>query len=117
MRCGSMSVSSAGNSMTCSTDWVSPLVVRPWKTPAARLDFPGNRLTNETALWSTGRRMKICYYNHTGKVSGAEKVLFTVLANVGPGFDISLISPGTEPIRAFCLKHQIRHLPVAELEA
>jgi L-malate glycosyltransferase len=61
--------------------------------------------------------MKICYYNHTGKVSGAEKVLFTVLANVGPGFDISLISPGTEPIRAFCLKHQIRHLPVAELKA
>jgi glycosyltransferase involved in cell wall biosynthesis len=61
--------------------------------------------------------MKICYYNHTGKVSGAEKVLFTVLANVGPGFEISLISPETEPIRTFCLKHQIRHLPVAELKA
>jgi glycosyltransferase involved in cell wall biosynthesis len=61
--------------------------------------------------------MKICYYNHTGKVSGAEKVLFTLLTNVGPGFEISLISPETEPIRTFCLKNQIRHLPLAELKA
>jgi len=61
--------------------------------------------------------MKICYYNHTGKVSGAEKVLFTLVTNVGPGFEISLISPETEPIQTFCLKHQIRHLPVAELKA
>ena len=61
--------------------------------------------------------MKVCYYNHTGKVSGAEKVLFTLLANAGPGFEISLVSPETEPIRAFCLKHGIRHLPVDELRA
>jgi L-malate glycosyltransferase len=61
--------------------------------------------------------MKVCYYNHTGKVSGAEKVLFSLLANVGPGFEISLVSPETAPIRAFCLKHGIRHLPVDELRA
>ena len=61
--------------------------------------------------------MKVCYYNHTGKVSGAEKVLFTLLANVGPGFEISLIAPETAPIRAFCLKHGIRHFPVDELRA
>lgn len=61
--------------------------------------------------------MKVCYYNHTGKVSGAEKVLFTLLANAGPGFEISLVSPETAPIRAFCLKHRIRHLPVDELRA
>ena len=41
--------------------------------------------------------MKVCYYNHTGKVSGAEKVLFTLLANVGPGFEPSLIAPDTAP--------------------
>ena len=61
--------------------------------------------------------MKVCYYNHTGKVSGAEKVLFTLLANVGPGFEISLVSPETAPIQEFCLKHGIRHLPVDELRA
>ncbi len=61
--------------------------------------------------------MKVCYYNHTGKVSGAERVLFTLLANVGPGFEITLVSPQTAPIRAFCLKHGIRHLPVDELKA
>jgi glycosyltransferase involved in cell wall biosynthesis len=61
--------------------------------------------------------MKICYYNHTGKVSGAEKVLFTLLAGVGPGFETSLLAPDTEPIRAFCQKHGIRHLPVDELRA
>jgi L-malate glycosyltransferase len=61
--------------------------------------------------------MKICYYNHTGKVSGAEKVLFTLLANVGPGFETSLVSPDTAPIRAFCQNHGIHHLPVDELRA
>ena len=61
--------------------------------------------------------MKVCYYNHTGKVSGAEKVLFTLLANVGPGFEASLIAPDTAPIRAFCLSHGICHLPVDELRA
>ncbi len=61
--------------------------------------------------------MKVCYYNHTGKVSGAEKVLFTLLANVGSGFEASLMAPDTAPIRAFCLNHGIRHLPVEELRA
>jgi glycosyltransferase involved in cell wall biosynthesis len=61
--------------------------------------------------------MKICYYNHTGKVSGAEKVLFTLLANLGPGFEAALIAPETMQVRAFCLEHGIRHLPVNELKA
>jgi L-malate glycosyltransferase len=61
--------------------------------------------------------MEVCYYNHTGKVSGAEKVLFTLLANLGPGFGISLIAPETTQIRAFCHEHGIRHLPVNELRA
>jgi glycosyltransferase involved in cell wall biosynthesis len=61
--------------------------------------------------------MRVCYYNHTGKVSGAEKVLFTLLAGLGPGFDISLIAPETSPIQAFCRKHGILHLPVGELKA
>jgi glycosyltransferase involved in cell wall biosynthesis len=61
--------------------------------------------------------MKVCYYNHTGKVSGAEKVLFTLLANVGSGFETTLIAPDTAPMRAFCLNHGILHLPVEELRA
>jgi glycosyltransferase involved in cell wall biosynthesis len=61
--------------------------------------------------------MKICYYNHTGKVSGAEKVLFTLLANLGPGFEPSLIAPGTPQIRGFCEQHGIHHLSVDELKA
>jgi glycosyltransferase involved in cell wall biosynthesis len=61
--------------------------------------------------------MKICYYNHTGKVSGAEKVLFTLVANLGPGFEPSLIAPETPQVRAFCQEHGIRHLPVNELRA
>ena len=61
--------------------------------------------------------MKVCYYNHTGKVSGAEKVLFTLLAQLGPGFETSLIAPRTRPIEEFCLKHEIVHLPVNELKA
>jgi L-malate glycosyltransferase len=62
-------------------------------------------------------KIKICYYNHTGKVSGAEKVLFTLLANLGPGFEPSLIAPGTPQVRGFCEQHGIRHLPVDELKA
>jgi glycosyltransferase involved in cell wall biosynthesis len=61
--------------------------------------------------------MKICYYNHTGKVSGAEKVLFTLVANLGPGFEPSLIAPETPQVRAFCEEHGIRHLAVKELRA
>jgi L-malate glycosyltransferase len=61
--------------------------------------------------------MKVCYYNHTGKVSGAEKVLFTLIANVGAGFETSLIAPDTAAMRAFCLNYGIRHLPVEELRA
>ena len=61
--------------------------------------------------------MKVCYYNHTGKVSGAEKVLFTLLAKMGNGFESSLIAPDSSQIRAFALKHGIRHLPVRELRA
>jgi L-malate glycosyltransferase len=61
--------------------------------------------------------MKICYYNHTGKVSGAEKVLFTLLANLGPGFEATLIAPAMAQVEAFCAKHGIRHLPVDELRA
>jgi glycosyltransferase involved in cell wall biosynthesis len=61
--------------------------------------------------------MKVCYYNHTGKVSGAEKVLFSLLANLGPGFETSLIAPKTAQVAAFCLKHGVRHLPVNELKA
>ncbi len=61
--------------------------------------------------------MKVCYYNHTGKVSGAEKVLFTLLANLGPGFEPTLIAPATAQIEAFCAEHGVRHLPVDELKA
>jgi L-malate glycosyltransferase len=61
--------------------------------------------------------MKVCYYNHTGKVSGAEKVLFTLLANLGHGFEISLIAPETAQIRGFCRENGIRHHPVSELRA
>jgi glycosyltransferase involved in cell wall biosynthesis len=61
--------------------------------------------------------MKVCYYNHTGKVSGAEKVLFTLLSRIGPEYETSLIAPDTAPIREFCLNHGIRHLPVDELRA
>ena len=61
--------------------------------------------------------MKVCYYNHTGKVSGAEKVLFTMLAKMGSGFEISLIAPESAQIRAFCMKHGIHYLPVRELRA
>jgi glycosyltransferase involved in cell wall biosynthesis len=61
--------------------------------------------------------MKVCYYNHTGKVSGAEKVLFTLLSNLGQEFETSLIAPETTQVREFCLKYGIRHFPVNELNA
>jgi glycosyltransferase involved in cell wall biosynthesis len=61
--------------------------------------------------------MRVCYYNHTGKVSGAEKVLFTLLARLGPGYEISLIAPDTAPIQAFCREHRVLHFPVSELKA
>jgi UDP-N-acetylglucosamine:LPS N-acetylglucosamine transferase len=61
--------------------------------------------------------MKVCYYNHTGKVSGAEKVLFTLLAKMGTGFESSLIAPDSSQVRAFGRKYGIHHLPVRELRA
>src|SRR6202034_3165302 len=67
--------------------------------------------------WPSMPNMKICYYNHTGKVSGAEKVLFTLVANLGPGFEPSLIAHETPQVRAFCEEHGIRHLAVKELRA
>ena len=61
--------------------------------------------------------MKVCYYNHTGKVSGAEKVLFSLLAHIGPEFEPVLIAPASAPMVAFCREHGVVHLGVDELRA
>jgi glycosyltransferase involved in cell wall biosynthesis len=74
-------------------------------------------MINELTYLETGPRMKVCYYNHTGKVSGAERVLFTLLSKIGPDFETSLIAPDTAPMRTFCANHGIRHLPIDELRA
>ena len=63
--------------------------------------------------------MKILYYNHTGKVSGAERVLFTMLAAGSQNANLNrlLLAPGSETISSFCRDHSVKHLPVPELQA
>ena len=61
---------------------------------------------------------KICFYNHTGKVSGAEKVLFSILSGMhGQRHEAVLFAPQSEVFESFCNAHQIAYRPVSPLEA
>ncbi len=62
--------------------------------------------------------MRILYYNHTGKVSGAERVLFMTLSGLDKTkLNPVLLAPESELICRFCRDQAIDHLPVRELRA
>jgi L-malate glycosyltransferase len=43
--------------------------------------------------------MKVLFYNHTGKVSGAEHLMLMILSQLDSGFDPTVICPATESLR------------------
>lgn len=61
--------------------------------------------------------MKILYYNHTGQVSGAERVLFTLIHGMGPHIEASLIAPASGHMLEFSQASGVRFRPIRELEA
>lgn len=61
--------------------------------------------------------MKVCYYNHVGKVSGAEHVLFALLHHLNPEIEKAVISPVSPQIEAVCTELQIPHYKVREFRA
>lgn len=62
--------------------------------------------------------MKILFYNHTGKVSGAEKVLLMILARLDRDrFAPVLACPGNGPLAEMARKHNIRAINLQALEA
>jgi len=61
--------------------------------------------------------MKVCYYNHVGKVSGAEHVLFALLRCLPSEIEKTVISPASPEIEGFCSQQGISHFRVGELRA
>ncbi len=63
--------------------------------------------------------MKVLFYNHTGRVCGAEKVLFSLLASAvrGKEFAAVLCSPATGEFTHFADLHGIPFEPLEELHA
>ncbi|MGC2657076.1 MAG: glycosyltransferase family 4 protein [Bryobacteraceae bacterium] len=60
---------------------------------------------------------KICFYNHTGHVSGAERVLANVLTGLGPEYQRVLIAPPSTGMKALSLQAGVRLEPIAEVSA
>ena len=62
--------------------------------------------------------MKICFYNHTGQVSGAEKVLFSILSALDPNeYDAVVLAPKSQNFESFCQERSLAFYPVNALEA
>lgn len=62
--------------------------------------------------------MKICYYNHTGHVSGAERVLFMAMGGVDrQEHDVMLVAPDSPAMLSFCEGQGIQLRPAPELSA
>jgi len=62
--------------------------------------------------------MKIVFYNHTGKVSGAERMLLSVLAQLQGGpVDRVLLCPDVGPLAAMAAETGVRVITVNDLEA
>ena len=63
-------------------------------------------------------KRKLCFYNHTGKVSGAERVLFAILSGLdGEEYEAVVFAPQSQDFEAFCKSHQISYRPVSALAA
>jgi L-malate glycosyltransferase len=64
------------------------------------------------------RKLTICFYNHTGKVSGAEKVLFAILSGLDrQGHKATVFAPRSEAFESFCSANHVAYRPISALEA
>jgi len=65
-----------------------------------------------------GAKTKICFYNHTGQVSGAEKVLFAIFSALAT-LDCQgvVFAPQSEQFEAVCKLNKLDFRPVTELNA
>ncbi len=61
--------------------------------------------------------MKVVFYNHTGKVSGAERVLLTILARLDGEFERVVICPDDGPLAAMAKETGAAVEVVADLKA
>ena len=62
--------------------------------------------------------MKILFYNHTGKVSGAERVLLMILARLDPGrFNAVMLSPADGALREMVDRLGVRTITIDSLAA
>src|SRR3989442_11933776 len=62
--------------------------------------------------------MKILFYNHTGQIGGAERVLLTILAKLDRGtFDSFVICPAAGPLREMAAERAAKVETVAPLKA
>lgn len=61
--------------------------------------------------------MKILFYNHTGKISGAERVLLTILKGLGSEFDAVVACPADGSLPEVVQGMGLRTLPMEVLSA
>ena len=62
--------------------------------------------------------MKICFYNHTGQVSGAEKVLFSILSGIdAQKYTAVVFAPPSKQFQSICENNGIALYPITALEA
>lgn len=62
--------------------------------------------------------MNICFYNHTGKISGAERVLLAIMSALDQNeHSAVLFAPSSEGFHDFCKARRIRFAEVSSLQA
>src|SRR5260370_9174413 len=62
--------------------------------------------------------MKVLFYNHTGQVSGAERVMVMILARLDRGeFEASVVCPSTGPLKQMVAQLGVRTETVGLLDA
>jgi glycosyltransferase involved in cell wall biosynthesis len=62
--------------------------------------------------------MKVLFYNHTGQVSGAERVLLTTIRRLDPNeFTCALMAPAEGPLAQMALAAGVNTIPVPPLNA
>ena len=62
--------------------------------------------------------MKILFYNHTGQVSGAERLLLTILSRLDRDrFDAIVLCPESGPLQAMAVAHGVRTETLTQLNA
>jgi glycosyltransferase involved in cell wall biosynthesis len=87
-------------------------------TPVDAVIIPQQVQPRRAAPRRRADSIKICFYNHTGQVSGAEKMLFSILSALDPGkYRGVVFAPRSHPFETICSANDLEFHPVTPLNA